>query len=193
MASSPSSYSKVLSSTSISHSTNSKGKAKQSLLGKSNPISNENATNEEIESDEDEDLTFQDAPEVNHDSEDLLIGQSIQNQNQASSSTSNQMELDSSPSFAAIPSASHAVTPSNKVVKGQVRKVPIPPHRMTPLKNEWPKIYTPLVEMAKLQVRMNVQKKAVEIRVSEYGCCEERTEVKVGFCGKIEKTVYVWR
>lgn len=52
------------------------------------------------------------------------------------------------------------------VTRGQLRKVPIPPHRMTPLKNEWPKIYTPLVEMAGLQVRMNVKRKTVEIKVS---------------------------
>lgn len=47
------------------------------------------------------------------------------------------------------------------------RKVRIPPHRMTPLKNDWPKIYPPLVEHLKLQVRMNVAKKAVEIRTSK--------------------------
>jgi RNA-binding protein PNO1 len=46
------------------------------------------------------------------------------------------------------------------------RKVPIPPHRMTPLKNSWPKIYPPLVEHLKLQVRMNTKAKAVELRTS---------------------------
>ncbi|KAF2481054.1 hypothetical protein BDY17DRAFT_300617 [Neohortaea acidophila] len=48
------------------------------------------------------------------------------------------------------------------------RKIRIPPHRMTPLKNSWPKIYPPLVEHLKLQVRMNLAKKAVEIRTSKY-------------------------
>lgn len=47
----------------------------------------------------------------------------------------------------------------------QQRKIPIPPHRMTPLRNDWLKIYTPLVEHLKLQVRMNVKSKSVEIRV----------------------------
>lgn len=46
------------------------------------------------------------------------------------------------------------------------RKVPIPPHRMTPLKNSWPKIYPPLVEHLKLQVRMNTKSKSVELRTS---------------------------
>jgi RNA-binding protein PNO1 len=46
------------------------------------------------------------------------------------------------------------------------RKVPIPPHRMTPLKTAWPKMYPPLVEHLKLQVRTNIKAKAVELRTS---------------------------
>ncbi|CAO2648832.1 Nn.00g097810.m01.CDS01 [Neocucurbitaria sp. VM-36] len=46
------------------------------------------------------------------------------------------------------------------------RKVPIPPHRMTPLKSAWPKIYPPLVEHLKLQVRMNTKTRSVELRTS---------------------------
>ncbi|CAK9437637.1 uncharacterized protein LODBEIA_P20150 [Lodderomyces beijingensis] len=48
--------------------------------------------------------------------------------------------------------------------KIESRKVPIPPHRMTPLKNVWTKIYPPLVEHLKLQVRMNLKTKSVELR-----------------------------
>ncbi|KAL5121898.1 pre-rRNA-processing protein pno1 [Pleosporales sp. CAS-2024a] len=47
------------------------------------------------------------------------------------------------------------------------RKVPVPPHRMAPLKTAWPKIYPPLVEHLKLQVRMNVKTKAVELRTAK--------------------------
>ncbi|KAF2108956.1 hypothetical protein BDV96DRAFT_529888 [Lophiotrema nucula] len=50
----------------------------------------------------------------------------------------------------------------------ELRKVPIPPHRMTPLKNSWPKIYPPLVEHLKLQVRMNVKTNSVELRSSTH-------------------------
>lgn len=50
----------------------------------------------------------------------------------------------------------------------QRRKVPIPPHRMSPLKASWPKIYPPLVEHLKLQVRMNTRAKAVELRTSAH-------------------------
>ncbi|MCJ1281960.1 pre-rRNA-processing protein pno1 [Xylographa opegraphella] len=62
--------------------------------------------------------------------------------------------------------------PPTKNVNGQhiseTRKVPIPPHRMTPLKTSWPKIYPPLVEHLKLQVRMNIKSRAVELRTSKH-------------------------
>ena len=50
----------------------------------------------------------------------------------------------------------------------ETRKVLIPPHRMTPLKASWPKIYPPLVEHLRLQVRMNVRARAVELRTSKH-------------------------
>ncbi|KAL1923044.1 uncharacterized protein VTP21DRAFT_9420 [Calcarisporiella thermophila] len=52
--------------------------------------------------------------------------------------------------------------------KGQVRRITIPPNRMTPLKNDWLKIYSPLVEHLKLQIRMNTKSKQVEIRTSKH-------------------------
>lgn len=62
--------------------------------------------------------------------------------------------------------------PPVKTVDGlhsaETRKVLIPPHRMTPLKASWPKIYPPLVEHLKLQVRMNVRARAVELRTSKH-------------------------
>jgi RNA-binding protein PNO1 len=48
--------------------------------------------------------------------------------------------------------------------KNESRRIPIPPHRMTPLKKDWLKIYSPLVEQLGLQVRMNLKKKAVDIK-----------------------------
>lgn len=58
--------------------------------------------------------------------------------------------------------------PQDVAYRVQSRKVPIPPHRMTPLKASWPKIYPPLVEHLKLQVRMNVKSRAVELRTSKF-------------------------
>lgn len=47
-----------------------------------------------------------------------------------------------------------------------MRKVPVPSHRYTPLKENWMKIYTPIVEHLQLQVRFNLKSRNVEIRVS---------------------------
>ena len=47
-----------------------------------------------------------------------------------------------------------------------MRKVPIPAHRYTPLKENWMKIYTPVVEHLHLQIRFNLKSRNVEIRVS---------------------------
>ncbi|KAI5957334.1 PNO1 [Candida jiufengensis] len=57
---------------------------------------------------------------------------------------------------------------TNMKVKLESRKVPVPPHRMTPLKNVWTKIYPPLVDHLKLQVRMNLKTKTVELRTNKF-------------------------
>eukprot|EP00656_Telonema_subtile_P056121 TRINITY_DN88_c0_g1_i2.p1 TRINITY_DN88_c0_g1~~TRINITY_DN88_c0_g1_i2.p1 ORF type:complete len:235 (+),score=48.87 TRINITY_DN88_c0_g1_i2:190-894(+) len=48
----------------------------------------------------------------------------------------------------------------------QLRRVSVPTHRMNPLKNLWIEITTPIVKHLKLQIRMNVKRKAVEIKTS---------------------------
>lgn len=50
-------------------------------------------------------------------------------------------------------------------LKSETRRIPIPPHRMTPLKKDWINIFGPLTEILGLQVRMNVQRRTVEARV----------------------------
>ena len=47
------------------------------------------------------------------------------------------------------------------------RRVPVPPHRISPLKANWTKIYTPIVEHLKLQVRFNPKLKCVELKTSK--------------------------
>lgn len=58
--------------------------------------------------------------------------------------------------------------PSELRGKRDLRRVPVPPHRMTPLKTNWMAILQPLVEHMKLQVRMNVKRRCVELRTSEH-------------------------
>jgi len=52
-------------------------------------------------------------------------------------------------------------------LKSETRRIPMPPHRMTPLKKDWVNLYGPLTEILGLQVRMNVQRRCVEIRTSK--------------------------
>ncbi|THY98999.1 hypothetical protein D6C93_04052 [Aureobasidium pullulans] len=52
---------------------------------------------------------------------------------------------------------------TNQQHRSESRKVPVPPHRWTPLKSSWPKIYPPLVEHLKLQVRVNDRLESVQI------------------------------
>lgn len=51
--------------------------------------------------------------------------------------------------------------------KKEARKIPVPPHRYTPLKENWMKIFTPIVEHLKLQIRFNLSARKVEIRTSK--------------------------
>lgn len=57
---------------------------------------------------------------------------------------------------------------AEKSGKVEARKVLIPPHRMTPLRSDWPKLYPPLVGHLKLQVRMNMSARAVELRATPF-------------------------
>ena len=41
--------------------------------------------------------------------------------------------------------------------KVQFRKVPVPPHRFSPLKRCWMEIYTPIYEQMKVDIRMNLK------------------------------------
>ena len=53
-------------------------------------------------------------------------------------------------------------------MKPEFRRVSVPLHRITPLKKNWQKIVTTIVENMKLQIRMNVRRKCVELRTSQY-------------------------
>lgn len=81
------------------------------------------------------------------------------------------------------------------VLRVEGRKVLVPPHRFAPLKANWQKIYTPLVEHLKLQVRMNVKSRAVEMRTSskytaDPGALQKGEDFVRAFClGKLQSLV----
>uniref|UniRef100_A0A0R3S1N9 Pre-rRNA-processing protein PNO1 n=1 Tax=Elaeophora elaphi TaxID=1147741 RepID=A0A0R3S1N9_9BILA len=52
------------------------------------------------------------------------------------------------------------------VTNAEVRKVPVPPHRYSPLKEHWTKIVLPIVKQLHLQIRFNLKSRNVEIRTS---------------------------
>ena len=71
----------------------------------------------------------------------------------------------------AMPAAPAMNFPALKVIEAadaQYRKVIVPAHRLTPLRSSWLKIYTPLVEILKLQIRFNPKTRCVEMRTSEH-------------------------
>jgi RNA-binding protein PNO1 len=64
------------------------------------------------------------------------------------------------PSFGPAPASAGKTS-----LRSETRRVAIPPHRSSPLKRDWINIFGPLTEILGLQVRMNVQRKCVEMRV----------------------------
>lgn len=108
---------------------------------------------------------------IEDDDDDVMVGQEDDNANEASENTS-EKEQQAKESKGVVldeegkPRFGSANTAKNAKVKLESRKVAVPPHRMTPLRNNWTKIYPPLVEHLKLQVRMNLKIKSVELRTN---------------------------
>uniref|UniRef100_A0A8C5RVZ4 RNA-binding protein PNO1 n=1 Tax=Laticauda laticaudata TaxID=8630 RepID=A0A8C5RVZ4_LATLA len=56
--------------------------------------------------------------------------------------------------------------------KDELRKIPVPANRYTPLKENWMKIFTPIVEHLQLQIRFNLKTRNVEIKT-----CKETKDI----------------
>ena len=70
------------------------------------------------------------------------------------------MGSDGVPSFAALKIVS--------ATGAEYRRMRCPPHRLTPLRNQWEHLMSPLVEFLKLQVRFNPKNRSVELKTSEH-------------------------
>ena len=51
--------------------------------------------------------------------------------------------------------------------KAEYRRIRCPPHRLTPLRNQWDHVMSPIVEFLKLQIRFNQKNRSVELKTSE--------------------------
>lgn len=105
--------------------------------------------------------------QIDDDEDDVLVGQDteMKDEDQEQGPETKQQEtkgvvLDDQ----GKPKFGSANRSAGEKVKPESRKVGVPPHRMTPLRNSWTKIYPALVEHLKLQVRMNLKSKSVELR-----------------------------
>ncbi|WFC97380.1 pre-rRNA-processing protein pno1 [Malassezia yamatoensis] len=123
---------------------------------------------DDSDDDLDDEISMQEGESMEADQDDLMIEDHLPNMD----STQAPATLDDDTlQYAPISAASLAAAQRAKagdVTKSQLRKIPIPPHRMSPLKRDWPKIYTPLVEQANLMVRMNPRTRNVEIKTSKH-------------------------
>lgn len=63
--------------------------------------------------------------------------------------------------------APHSALDEMAKAKIEFRRVSVPQHRMTPLKNSWLTLYTPVTENLKLDMRMNLKTRKVEIKTTE--------------------------
>lgn len=98
------------------------------------------------------------------DDDNVLIDNALANLHQeslAEDTPMNDQPVASSSGFAPL-----SAKAQSSGLKNEFRRIPIPPHRMAPIKREWVNLYTPLVEQLGLQVRMNSKRRAVEMRVS---------------------------
>ncbi|GAB1517300.1 pre-rRNA-processing protein pno1 [Rhizoctonia solani] len=100
---------------------------------------------------------------ANVDQDLIPLGDVVMGESTADGDGGMDVDNENTPYFPALPASAQRATE-----KSETRKIPIPPHRMTPLKKDWVNIFSPLTEMLGLQVRMNVQKRAVEIRTSKH-------------------------
>ncbi|KAF9484662.1 hypothetical protein BDN70DRAFT_81956 [Pholiota conissans] len=139
-----------------------KAKKNRRKITRKNPIPQRN--------EQDEEMTFDSSVADSI----ISLGEASSHLNESSQKEDDdELMIDADPTSLA-PSASTAPTfapvapgADKTTLKSETRRIPIPPHRMTPLKKDWLNIFGPLTEILGLQVRMNVQRRCVEIRTSK--------------------------
>ena len=82
------------------------------------------------------------------------------------------MELDSASGIEGIKKTPFPPVKKERKSNVEIRKIPIPSNRYTPLKENWMKIYNPVVDHMQLQIRVNLKSRNVELRT-----CKETEDV----------------
>ena len=70
-------------------------------------------------------------------------------------------------------------------VSGELRRIAVPAHRYTPLKENWQKILSPVVEHLQLQIRFNTRTRMVELRVSIIYHNDHEHDIKIKLTNRI--------
>jgi len=78
------------------------------------------------------------------------------------------MDVDGEISAENMPKFSKISALEAKGGKKEFRRIRCPPHRLTPLRDSWEQLLTPLVEYLKLQVRFNTKTRSVEMKTSKH-------------------------
>ncbi|EDW05533.1 RNA-binding protein pno1 [Drosophila mojavensis] len=76
-----------------------------------------------------------------------------------------EMQVDAATGIEGKERSSHGQASKPKRIRSEIRKVAVPPHRYSSLKEQWMKIFTPVVEHMKLQIRFNIKTRQVELRI----------------------------
>ncbi|RLN53869.1 hypothetical protein BBJ28_00008010 [Nothophytophthora sp. Chile5] len=77
-----------------------------------------------------------------------------------------QMDVEEGDESAGIPNFPALSAQQQSGGKNDFRRVRVPAHRYTPLKNDWPNIMKPIVEHLQLQIRMNTKTRCIELKNS---------------------------
>lgn len=64
------------------------------------------------------------------------------------------------------PSKRNAIREKEQREQPFIRRLPVPQHRYTPLRQQWVELIKPLIMHMKLQVRMNLKRRCVELRAA---------------------------
>ncbi|CAK3850889.1 pre-rRNA-processing pno1 [Lecanosticta acicola] len=131
-------------------------------------------------------VTAHDAPQTAVEDDQVLVNVTAAPDQETSAVEDGDVEMEEETPAKPALFAPENPSKSKGKIRFEERKVRVPPHRYSPLKANWPKIYPPLVEHLKLMVRMNTAKKAVELRTSkdttDTGAIQKGADFIQAFC-----------